>query len=840
MSLEKYNEKRNFNQTEEPEGKVESSKNKLVFVVQKHAASHLHYDFRLEMDGVLKSWAVPKGPSLDPNIKHLAVLVEDHPYNYKDFEGAIPKGNYGAGTVIVWDNGIYTSTENKESKEDEKVLLNGFKKGHISFTLHGKKLKGDFSLVQLKGKQENAWLLIKKDDSFASESDILENDTSVISGMTLEKLTNKHKKIASSHKEELSVTNTNQLKEIAFESPMLASVVTKAFDDADWVFEKKYDGYRTLAVIKNKEVELYSRNKQVFTNDFQSITDDLKKIEHSAILDGEVVVEDENGKSNFQMLQNYIKTGEGEIKYYVFDILNLDQSEVTNLKLVERKELLKILLEQSKLARIFYSNHSVEKGITLFEESKKVNEEGIMAKKANSTYQIGKRSANWLKIKNHLQEEAIIIGITKPQNTRSFFGALLLGHYQNGTLQYIGKCGSGFTEETLKDLHQKFEPYFIQEFPLQEKITIREEVQWIKPHFICSIKFSQWTNDRRLRHPVFLGLRTDKELLNIVYENNDSTIHTSENIAITKTKKGDANLKVQINKQTLLLTNLNKIYFPLDGITKGEIIHYYSEVAQFILPYLKNRPESLNRFPNGIESASFYQKDFDTEKVPSWLTTKKIYSESNDNEIDYLICNDKETLIYMVNLGCIDFNPWNSTIHNLDKPDWMVIDIDPDTDNFEEVIETALTVREVLDNLEIESYCKTSGASGMHVYVPLAGKYTYESVKIFAQIIAREVQIKLPDTTTLERSIKKRNHKIYIDYLQNRKGQTIAAPYSIRPHVGATVSTPLEWSEVHSKLKPSDFTIKNVLSRFEKKGDIWKPVLGVGIDMLKIIENYNS
>ncbi|WP_432221933.1 DNA ligase D [Flavobacterium sp. TMP13] len=838
MALEKYNEKRDFDQTDEPKGKVKSSKKNLIFVVQKHAASHLHYDFRLEMEGVLKSWAIPKGPTLDPDVKRLAVLVEDHPYNYKDFEGSIPKGNYGAGNVIVWDIGTYTSTENKKFEEDEKVLFNGFKKGHLSFTLHGEKLKGNFSLVQLKGKQENAWLFIKKEDSFASTDDILEKDSSVVSGLTLENLKNK-----TITKEVIESSNSEELKEIAFQSPMLATLAAKPFDNADWIYETKYDGYRTVAVIKNKEVALYSRNQQLFTKDFQTITDDLKGIGHDVILDGEVVVEDEKGKSNFQMLQNYIKTGKGELKFYVFDIINLDQNQVTNLKLLERKELLQMLLKQSKLSRTFYSEHISEKGIALFEKSKKLEEEGIMAKKSDSIYQIGKRSADWLKIKNHLQEEAIIIGITKSKNARSYFGAVLLAQYKNGKLEYIGKCGSGFTEESLKDLYHKFEKYFISESPLEDKIKIKDEIQWVKPHFICSVKFSQWTTDMRLRHPVFEGIRLDKKLKNIVRENseNTNTDDSPKEEATNKiNKKSDAHLTVEIGKGTLLLTNLNKIYFPESGITKGEIIHYYSEVADFILPYLKDRPESLNRYPNGIKSSSFYQKDFDTDKVPSWLKTKNLTSESNEKGIDYLICNDKETLIYMVNLGCIDFNPWNSTVQNLDNPDWMVIDIDPDSDNFEEVIETALTVRKVLDNLEVESYCKTSGASGMHVYVPLGGKYHYESVKLFAQIIAREVQTKLPDTTTLERSIKKRNHKIYIDYLQNRRGQTIAAPYSVRPHIGATVSTPLDWSEVHSKLRPADFTIKNVLSRFEKKGDLWKPVLGAGIDMIKIIEKYSS
>lgn len=828
MSLNKYNEKRNFTQTAEPKGKLESSKNEHIFVVQKHAATNLHYDFRLEIDGTLKSWAVPKGPSLDPNVRRLAILVEDHPYSYKDFEGTIPKGNYGAGNVIVWDNGSYSSNENLSFKEEEQVLINGFQKGHLSFILHGKKLTGKFSLVQLKGKQENAWLLVKKDDESASLEDVLHQNSSVLSGRTLEQLMDNDTKL------------TSLEQEIGFVSPMLASSSTKPFDDADWIYEKKFDGYRTLAVIENGKVDLYSRNKKVFTTDFKAIADDLKIIDHNIILDGEVVVEDKSGKSNFQMLQNFLKTGQGELKFYVFDILNLDNNDLTNLKLLERKELLQIVLQKFKLLQTHFSNHIVEKGIELFEKSKKLNEEGIMAKKADSLYHAGRRSTDWLKIKNHLEEDAVIVGITVPKD-RNYFGALLLGQYKNGKLQYIGKCGSGFSENSLKDLYQGFEQYFTKESALNEKVTLRETIQWLRPHYICSVKFAEWTADKRLRHPVFQGIRADKNLENITVESNSDllTENTSEAALLNKPALfTESNLTAKIGKQSLLLTNLNKIYFPEDGVSKGEIIHYYSEVAEFILPYLKDRPQSLNRFPNGINSSSFYQKDFDTQKIPSWLTTKKVQSDGDKAEIDYLICNDKETLIYMVNLGCIDFNPWNSTIQNLDNPDWIVIDIDPDKDDFEEVIITALAVRKVLENLEVESYCKTSGASGMHVYIPLAATYNYESVKLFAQLIARDVQTQLPDITTLERSIKKRNHKIYIDYLQNRRGQTIAAPYCIRPVKGATVSTPLDWSEVHAKLRPTDFTIKNVKSRFDKKGDIWKPVLGKGIDINKIIANY--
>ena len=413
MALEKYNEKRDFEATSEPKGAIARSKGSLIFVVQKHAASHLHYDFRLEMNGVLKSWAVPKGPSINPADKRLAILVEDHPYAYKDFEGAIPKGNYGAGTVIVWDSGTYNAVENKNKVDTEQQIMDDFAAGHLRIELHGHKLNGNFSLVKLKGKQDNAWLLLKKDDQDAAATDVLLNNKSVFSGLTLEQLQTQFKN-ALLNANENPKTNIaqNQKKEVGFVSPMLATQGQKAFNHADYIFEKKYDGYRTLTVINNGEVALYSRNKIDFTIDFRAIATDLIKIKHNVILDGEVVVEDKNGKSSFQMLQNFIKTGKGNLKYYVFDLLNVDDNEIINLKLLARKELLKMLIEKAKLSKTFYSNSIAEEGVLLFEKSIIEEEEGIIAKKGDSVYQVGKRSSDWLKIKNHFEEEAVIIGIT--------------------------------------------------------------------------------------------------------------------------------------------------------------------------------------------------------------------------------------------------------------------------------------------------------------------------------------------------------------------------------------------------------------------------------------------
>ncbi|MES2411925.1 MAG: DNA ligase D [Bacteroidota bacterium] len=838
MSLTRYNEKRNFNETDEPEGKLGKSGNGLIFVIQKHAASHLHYDFRLEMDGVLKSWAVPKGPSLDPEIKRLAMMVEDHPYSYKDFEGNIPDGNYGAGNVIVWDNGTYLPSDDYKGNPEKKLLAD-LHKGRLSFIMKGKKLKGEFSLVKLKGKQENAWLLIKKEDKYATTDDILKKNKSIISKVTLESMEKKTAKNERQKKKNTKkIAEPQTIEEAEFISPMLAVLSEKSFDDADWVFENKYDGYRTIAVVNPNNVELYSRNQLSFNANFKPVAEELKKIKHTVVLDGEVVVENASGRSDFQLLQNYLRTRNGNLKYYVFDILSLDGNDTTSLTLLERKELLQLMLNKQKLSNVFYSEHIVGNGIDFFKLAEKNKTEGIMAKKADSTYTIGRRSDEWLKIKISQHEEAIIIGITEPKNSRMHFGALLLGQYDGNELKFIGKCGTGFTDASLKELYNQFKSHFTDVSPVSEKIKMRDKIQWLEPVIVCQVKFTEWTQDKHLRHPVYLGLRMDKKAKEVKSEKNIAMETKEKKPASKKETENDYDLKV--GKTTLHLTNQNKIYFPDDGITKGDIVNYYNEVADFILPYLIDRPQSMNRFPNGINGPSFYQKDVDVDKMPSWLRTEPIFSESNDATIDYIICNDKQTLLYMANLGCIDINPWNSTLKKIDNPDWVVMDIDPEKEEFAAVVKTALTVKEVMDELDVDCYCKTSGATGLHVYIPLAAKYDYDIVKIFAELVANEVHIRLPDITSLERSIKKRNHKIYVDFLQNRKGQTLAAPYAVRPKPGATVSTPLEWSEVNETLSPSQFTIGNVMERLKEKGDLWKPVLGKGADIKTILKKLEA
>jgi bifunctional non-homologous end joining protein LigD len=842
MTLTKYKEKRNFKDTPEPSGKKNSSQKELLFVIQQHDASHLHYDFRLEMEGVLKSWAVPKGPSMNPNDKRLAMMVEDHPYSYKDFEGTIPEGNYGAGNVIVWDNGTYHEVGTKNKKEGEKKLLAGLRKGHISFVMKGKKLKGEFSLIKIHGDQKNAWLLIKKEDKYSTEDDILKKDKSVLSR---KKLVLKERGIKRKPKTKTIKPDKKSTAEI---SPlprnikaMMASLADGPFDGADWIFEIKYDGYRALAFIEDGNADLVSRNDLSFNSLFAPLLPELKKIKHSVILDGEVVVEDKNGNSNFQLLQNYQNTGSGNLKFYVFDILNLDGQDTRGLTQVERKELLKLLLKNNKSKNIFYSDHIEKDGIAFFNKAMEHKLEGIIAKRTDSIYNSGKRSRDWLKIKITQQEEAVIAGITEPKGSRKHFGSLILGAYRNGEFIYIGNCGTGFNDTTLKELYKKIQPLFTGKSPFKERTGNTGKIQWIKPEVVCQVKFTEWTNDGHMRHPVYLGLRIDKQKKDVVMAENTKTPKKEKTTQKkSSVKKSGSDIDVKVGKITLHLTNQQKIYFPKDKISKGDIVRYYEEIAPLMLPYIKNRPQSMNRFPNGISGPSFYQKDVDVSKSPEWLKTEKVFSESNNEYIDYLICNDKATLMYMANLGCIEINPWNSQIGSMENPDWVVIDLDPEAIAFKEVVKTALEVKKLFDELETECYCKTSGASGLHIYVPLAKKYHYDIVKSFAELVAQTVFSRIPSITSILRSPKKRQKKVYLDFLQNRRGQTLAAPYSARPKPGATVSTPLEWSEVNPKLDPTLFTIKNIFKRLDKKGDLWKPVIGKGADINAILKRMNK
>ncbi|MBC7904332.1 MAG: DNA ligase D [Gemmatimonadaceae bacterium] len=874
MSLSRYKEKRSFKKTPEPVSGKGTGK-ELRFVIQKHAASHLHYDFRLEMEGVLKSWAVPKGPSTDPDVKRLAMMVEDHPYDYRTFEGIIPKGNYGAGTVIVWDEGTYGPAESsaKSVREQEKELLSQLKKGKVKITLDGSKVKGEWALVKSHGREENAWLLMKMNDKHASQKDISLKDKSVISKKTIEQVAKAADKVWISNKTSDGKTKEQGEKTGAVSTgkksampqkikPMLATLVDAPFDGEDWIYEIKWDGYRAVGYLNNGKAELLSRNNLSFTEQFQSLADQLKEWDVNAVVDGEIVALDENDMVSFQQLQGFARNGKtAKLAYYIFDILWLNGRNLTSLPLRERKEILLSVLPENHDS-IRYSDHIEKEGKAFFDLALDKGLEGIMAKKADSEYIIGARTTEWLKIKNNQQMEAIICGFTEPRKSRSHFGAVILGRYEKKELVYIGHSGSGFNEKGLSTLMAKFKPLITKECPFETIPKTNMPVTWLKPSLICDVKYTEWTKDKILRHPIFLGLREDKHAKN---EKNIKMVHAP---AGTKTKKAPAKAAakkktaakktakskasssenlldgesteqtIKINSHPIKFTNLNKVYWPKEKITKRDMFNYYSRIAPFMLPYMKDRPQSLNRHPDGITGGNFYQKNV-KDKVPDWIKTYDYESETGQDK-EFLVCTNEASLLYIASLGCIEMNPWHSRVSKPDNPDWCVIDLDPGKNTFDQVIEAAQMVKKVLDEAGVDSYCKTSGSTGMHIYIPLGAKYSYDQSKMLAELVVTMVHHELPKFTSLERTVSKRHGKMYLDFLQNRTSQTIAAPYSLRPKPGATASAPLHWEEVTKGLKLKDFNIYNMYERVVSEGDLFRPVLGKGVDLEKALKKLTT
>ncbi|AYZ34237.1 DNA ligase D [Chryseobacterium indologenes] len=619
---------------------------------------------------------------------------------------------------------------------------------------------------------------------------------------------------------------------------MLAKLSGEAFNDKDWVFEIKWDGYRAIADLSHKQPLFYSRNGISFLSKFKIITTDFDRQKYQMILDGEVVAYDHEGRPNFQLLQQIGDNPGLALVYQVFDILWLNGHSTEELPLLQRKELLKEALVETDVIK--YCDHIPEKGIDFFEQMKKMQLEGMIAKRADSLYVENHRTSDWLKIKFTNTEEAIICGFTEPRGSRKSFGALILGNYIDGRLTYCGHTGTGFNNNSLQELYERLHPLIMKTSPFETIPKTNMPVTWIKPELVCEIKYSEITKDGIYRHPVFIAIREDKEpedIVNTVHEHTEKFKNMKAKTSSKKAETHEKEKEITLNKHIVKLTNQDKVYFPKDGITKGDVIAYYQSVATYILPHLKNRPLSLNRFPNGIEEQSFYQKDAG-EHIPDWIKTTQVYSESNDKYIDYIYCNDKATLAYLNNLGCIDLNPWNSSLPDLEHPDYLVLDLDPSKKNtFDDVIETALQVNEVLNSIKIKGYCKTSGSTGIHIYIPMGGNYDFDQVKDFAHILMKQVNERLPKITTLERSLQKRDsNKIYLDYLQNRTGQTLASAYSLRPKEGASVSMPLDWEELKPGIRPADYNIHNSLERIKAKGDLFKPVLGKGIDMMKALE----
>lgn len=615
---------------------------------------------------------------------------------------------------------------------------------------------------------------------------------------------------------------------------MLAKLHDKAFDNPDWIFEIKWDGYRAIAELNGTKSRLYSRNGLAFEDEYAVVFDELRKIKKKAVLDGEIVVLDEKGKPSFQLLQQYGQNPNVPLVYYVFDILSLNGRSLEDKPLLERKAILQKLLPESDALK--YCEHIEANGAGFFEAMQKQGLEGMIAKKADSTYHEGSRNGDWLKVKHMLTDEAVIAGYTAPRGGRKYFGALILGSYEKGKLKYIGHTGTGFNDKTLKEVYQLLQPLVTDKNPFDGKVRVNAPVTWVEPKLVCNLKYTEVTDEGARRHPVFMGMRVDKSAKEVKAE---APIATESKEPVQQKETMDKERSISGKK--LKLTNLDKIFWPDEGYTKGDVIEYYNSVYKYIIRHIKDRPQSLKRTPNGINGQAFFQKDAGRQ-APDWMEQYKSYSDSADKYIHYLLCNDKPSLLYLANLGCIELNPWNSRAQSPDKPDYIVMDLDPsDKNHFDEVVECALVIKEILDKGGAKSYCKTSGSTGLHIYIPFGAKYSYEEGRQFAEVVAMLAQEQLPDTTTLERSLAKRKkHHIYIDYLQNKQGATLSCAYSLRPKPGAPVSTPLDWKEVKPGLNPVDFNITNTLKRLEKKGDLFAPVLGRGIDMMKVLKKLNS
>ncbi|MBC7670915.1 MAG: DNA ligase D [Polaromonas sp.] len=838
-NLSRYHAKRSPDSTPEPMGSGSGASGHL-FVVQKHAARQLHYDLRLEMDGVLKSWAVPKGPSYDMSDKRLAVHVEDHPLDYADFEGVIPAGSYGAGGVIVWDRGEWVPLEDWRE---------GLVKGKLLFELRGMKLHGRWTLVKIK-KSEKDWLLIKERDAYVASPGNQFPEASVLSGLTVEEIRD-GRSPASSLRAALEQTSaTRGAVDPRTVDVMLAEPADAAFTRDDWVFELKLDGYRLLASKLRGEVLLLTRNGNDYTAVFPEVARALKALPlDDFIIDGEVVVLDSQGRPSFSLLQRRGRlsspieirhaTVELAATFYAFDFISYEAFDLRSLPLLQRKALL--LDAFPKLGVVRTLDHIAREGERFLEQVDALGLEGIIAKKADAPYRAG-RSDKWLKLKTDRTDDFVIVGFTAPKRSRGYFGALQLADMVDGQLVYAGRAGTGFDEKTLAEIAALLTPIVRADpacsgpvvspgsTPLAARaIPETKTTTWVDPVLVCEVRFREWTPDGLLRHPAFIRMRPDKAPRDCDRQGFGVVLGDQGEEQVLRSAQDDTPLSQPDSAaRTVPFSNLGKTYWPADGYTKGDLIDYYRAVAPWMLPYLRERPMVLTRFPDGIDGKSFYQKDA-PEHAPSWIRTVPIRSEDTQRDINYIVCDDVESLLYVANLGSIPLHVWASSVGSLELPDWCVIDLDPKEAPFSDVVRTALVLRGLCESIGYPSYVKTTGKTGLHILLPLARQCTYAQSRSLGELLARVMLRTVGDIATITRHVTQRGDKVYLDYLQNRTGQTIVAPFSVRPLPGATVSMPLLWSEVNETLDPRDFTIRTALDRMERLGT--DPVLPVLSDV---------
>jgi bifunctional non-homologous end joining protein LigD len=823
--LDDYARKRRFDRTPEPApGTADSTGHS--FCVQRHRATRLHYDLRLEIAGTLKSWAVAKGPTLDPAIKRLAAMVEDHPLEYGDFEGNIPKGNYGAGSVMLWDRGTWELLYPEVDAEAQLA------RGDFKFKLHGEKLHGEYALVRIKSSNKNEWLLLKKKDSFATpgwEAD--SHAWSIKTGRTQEQIALD----APAATDATFGTAAPMPKAI---TPMLATLATEPPTGSGWLYEIKWDGVRAVCFVESGKTHAFGRKGTEITKQYPEIAELSACLEaDTAILDGEIAAPDERGRPSFERLQPRIMaTGASKIaalartrpvRFYAFDLLYLNGRDLRDTPLEERHRLLTRHLKPS--GAIALSEQFPVSGAELLAAARAQGLEGIVAKHALSKYHEG-RSREWLKIKATTEADLILCGHTDGE--RDHFGALALGIYDAGELKFAGTVGTGFDQKMMAALRAKLDPLATKRSPFKDTPKLLQPIHWVKPQLVASIKYLEWTNEGRLRAPVFAGLREDLTPEECIREGT-----TASSSARQPLLPETAEAAVTLEGQTFSIKNLNKVFYPATDTspeyTKRDLLEYYNAVAPLLLPHLKDRPLSLRRYPDGIAKEGFFQKN--AADLPDWLRTETLLAEDG-NQRQMVIGGRHVDLIYLAHLGCIDQNPWMSRVASegekakeggtLDNPDYILIDLDPFQCPYDKIVDAALLVRRRLDQIGLVGYPKTTGGNGLHIYIPLEPIYLYEHARAFAEILSTLVTRDKPDLFTTPRSVARRTkNRVYFDWMQIARGKTISAPYVPRAHPGATVATPLEWSEVRMGLDPKQFTIKTVLPRFDALGDLFAGVL---------------
>ncbi|HWO73827.1 MAG TPA: DNA ligase D [Dehalococcoidia bacterium] len=909
--LEEYRRKRDFAKTPEPPpGEADAAERNLVFVVQQHAARRMHWDFRLEVDGVLKSWPLPNGPSLDPKVKRMAVMTEDHPYEYRNFEGVIPKGEYGAGQVIIWDEGIYTPDEGgvyswDDKEEGSRRMLEGLERGKLSFTLQGKKLKGSFTLVKTKY-APNSWLLIKHRDEFVSERDLTLEDRSVRSGLTIADLKEGRLPGASTSAHAVHA----QARKAGFpdprkERPMLASLVEAPFDAPGWLWEPKLDGVRVLAYKRGGNVELRSRRGVDITKQYPAITAAIaSQAADSMVLDGEVCALDEHGVPRFQLLQGRINLTRGvdfarldaeqPAVFFVFDILYLDGYDLRNVPLRERKELLATRLQTSDRLRLVSAMPG--SGADVAEAAEALGFEGVIAKRADTRYESGVRARTWLKIKTVREQEFVVGGYTPGEGARRVtFGALALGYYDaEGRLRYAGNVGSGFSERELRVLRERLDALRTDASPFADQTE--GQITFVRPEIVVEVRYAEWTHDGRLRAPVFQGVRNDVDPRQVTRETpreaeallkGNGLVTTaagggrpangpSDEVgdALQQLENPKANFTLHVAGQAIKLTNLDKPFWPPHGdrpaLSKRDLIRYYVKLSPVLLPHLKDRPLTLTRYPNGIEHKPFYQKHYE-QPLPDFVETVDIWSETGRGASAYILCNNLPTLIWLGQLADLELHAWMSRTEPepdasgrgrdfssseraleesaLNYPDFMVFDLDPyiysgkeakgeepeyNQRGWEKTVEVALSLKELLDQLRLSSFIKTSGKTGLHVYVPVLRQYDYDSLRAATQTLGRFLIQMRPKDVTMEWDTSKRRGKVFFDANQNTRGKTLAAQYSPRPTHWAGVSTPIAWSEL-PRIDPTAFNLVTVPERVAAQGDLWADILGHKSDLSSLL-----